>query len=219
MPQHGQEVLKVLRKTWKSIIPWQHGKLSSCDPVEQLLIDHAVRLFLQLLFPKSTMNIRDELLKWFAPIPCRSLSLWYSALRLHTLSGTGTMWCLACSMETHSVCCGSIAFTVASSCRNLVLAYTLHCRRTRDPLLLPSSFYYTIISRSPSLYFPPSRSTAIVRCTCMWPERRAIQDSRHVSHSSQNNCRVNEHTARHITSRQALWISSTAAGRLSCRAG
>lgn len=38
--------------------------------------------------------------------------------------------------------------------------------------------------------------SVIARSTNMWPGCRAIQDSIHVSNSSQNNCRVNEHTAR-----------------------
>lgn len=107
--------------------------------------------------------------------------------------------------------CGRAASTITSFCRNLVSAYMLHCGTTCDPNAT-TSYYYTIIpSSSPSLCFPPSRS-ATAHWTNMWPQRRAIRDSGHVSHSCQNNCRVNEHTARRVTSRQALWISYAAAG-------
>lgn len=106
--------------------------------------------------------------------------------------------------------CGPTAFIITSSCRNLVSDYILHFRKTCDPNATgPSSFYCTIISPSPSLCFSPSRSV-IVRWRNMWPEHRTIQDSVHVSNSSLNNCRVNEHTARNVPpsimdSRHSCW--------------
>lgn len=116
--------------------------------------------------------------------------------------------------------CGPAAFTVTSFCRNLGSSYMFHCTMTSDPnattgpflplqrpsplLLLHCSSLQVGQRTSVERACDPSRHRRRRRCT--------IQDSRHVSHSSQNNCRVNEHTARHITSHQALWISSTAAG-------
>lgn len=103
--------------------------------------------------------------------------------------------------------CGPAAVTITSSCRNLGSSYMLHCTMTSDPKQ-PSSL---LLLHCSSLQVG-QRTSAERACD---PSRRgrAIQDSRHVSHSSQNNWRVNEHTARHITSHQALWISSTAAGK------
>lgn len=74
------------------------------------------------------------------------------------------------------------------------------------------------IPSSPSSSSPPSLCISLqvgqrprAEQTCD-PSAAANQDSGHVSHSCQNNCWVNEHTARRVTSRRALWISYTAAG-------
>ena len=119
--------------------------------------------------------------------------------------------------------CGPAAFTVNSSCRTLGSSYMLHCTMTSDPNATTGPFL-PVQQPSPLLLLHCSslqvgQRTSVERecdpsCRCRRRHRhRAIQDSRHVSHSSQNNCRVNEHTARHITSHRALWISSTAAGK------
>lgn len=130
---------------------------------------------------------------------------------------TNNLKCRNCVRLVFTMNCHKIWERVTRRPRAVVIAYNFgiwHCASNHivgrhDPITSSSSSLYCVItSHNSPFYFSPSRSSSIMCCTCLWLEC-CIQNSRRISHSSQNTCRVNDHTAWHIMSHQALRISNS----------